>query len=77
MDMIKRILAGFLVVVGVVVALNLILTPLYHDGSPEYPLWRIVNWFMAVGVLVALVASFLRRRALGSEASLSTTCGSL
>ena len=69
MDMIKRILAGFLVVVGVVVALNLILTPLYHDGSPEYPLWRIVNWFMAVGVLVALVASFLRRRALGSEAS--------
>ncbi len=69
MDMIKRILAGFLVVIGVVVALNLILTPLYHDGSPEYPLWRIVNWFMAVGVLVALVASFLRRRALGSEAS--------
>ena len=39
MDMIKRILAGFLVVVGVVVALNLILTPLYHDGGldPEYP----------------------------------------
>ena len=70
MDMIKRILAGFLVAIGVVVALNLILTPLYHDGSPEYPLWRIVNWFMAVGVLIALVVNIWRRRALAGDASI-------
>ena len=67
--MLKRILAVFLVAIGVVVALNLIFTPLYHDGSPEYPLWRITNWFMAVGVLVALVVNLWRRRTLANDAS--------
>ena len=69
MDALKRILAVFLVAIGVIVALNLILTPLYHDGSPDYPLWRIVNWFMAAGVLVALVVNIWRRRALTGDAS--------
>ncbi len=70
MDVLKRILAVFLVLTAVAVALNLILTPVYHDGSPEYPVWRILNWFMAAAVLVALVVSYLRRRTLGNgEAS--------
>ncbi len=68
MEMVKRILAAFLVATAVAVALNLILTPVYHDGSPDYLSWQILNWFMAAGVLVALVVSYLRRRALGSEA---------
>ena len=65
-DVAKRLLAGFLVLVAVAVVLNLILTPVYHDGSPEYPVWRILNWFMAVGAFVTLVVGYLRRRALGS-----------
>ena len=70
MDVLKRILAVFLVLTAVAVALNLILPPVYHDGSPEYPVWRILNWFMAAAVLVALVVSYLRRRTLGNgEAS--------
>ena len=69
-DVAKRLLAGFLVLVAVAVVINLILTPVYHDGSPEYPVWRILNWFMAVGAFVTLVVGYLRRRALGSgEAS--------
>ena len=70
MGMIRRILAVFLVVTAIAVALNLIFTPVYHDGSPEYPVWQIVNWFMAVGVLVALVVSYLRRRAGGGASTL-------
>ena len=55
---------------AVAVALNLILTPVYHDGSSEYPIWKIMNWFMAAAVLVSLVVGYQRRRALGSvEAS--------
>ena len=61
MDMVKRVLAVFLVATAVAVALNLILTPVYHDGSAEYPVWKIVNWFMAAGVLVALAVSMQRR----------------
>ena len=66
MDIAKRIVAAYLVVTAVAVVLNFILTPVYHDGSPEYPVWRILNWFMAAGVLMALVVSYLRRRTLGS-----------
>ena len=66
MDIVKRVLAAFLVLTAVAVVLNLILTPVYHDGSAEYPVWKILNWFMAAGVLVALGVSFLRRRVQGS-----------
>ena len=69
MDIVKRVLAAFLVLTAIAVALNLILTPVYHDGSAEYPVWKILNWFMAAGVLVALVVSLLRRRALGKLAT--------
>ena len=61
-DTATRAIAVFLVLTAAAVALNLILTPVYHDGSPEYPVWRILNWFMAAGVLICLVVSSLRRR---------------
>ena len=54
MDVAKRILGAILAVTGLVVAVHLMVTPLYHDGSPDYPVWEIMNWFMAVGVLVML-----------------------
>ena len=65
--LLKRILALFLVAMAVAVALHLILTPVYHDGSPDYPVWKIMNWFMAAAVLVALIANIMRRRSLNSE----------
>ena len=64
MDTANRAIAVFLVLTAPAVALNFILTPVYHDGSPEYPVWRILNWFMAAGVLVSLVVSYLRRHGL-------------
>ena len=67
MNTAKRALAVFLVVTAIVVAANLILTPVYHDGAPDYPVWKVVNWFMAAGVVIALVTSCLRRRGLGTE----------
>ena len=70
LDTATRAIAVFLVLTAAAVALNLILTPVYHDGSPEYPVWRILNWFMAAGVLICLVVSSLRRRDLSTgEAS--------
>ena len=61
MDLVKRILAVFLVVTGIAAAALLIITPLTHDGSPDYPMWRILNWFMAAAVLIVLVVAFLRK----------------
>ena len=67
MQIVGRILAVYLVVTALAAAVLLIVTPLTHDGSPEYPLWQILNWFMAVGVVVMLVVSVARKRALGDQ----------
>ncbi len=64
MQLVTKIVAAFLVIVGLAVFLNLIATPLYHDGSLDYPLWKILNWFMAAAVLIILVVGFLRKRVL-------------
>ena len=61
MDLVKRVLAVFLVATGIAAAALLITTPLFHDGSPDYPVWKILNWFMAAGVLIVLVVAFLRK----------------
>ena len=66
MELLRRLLAVLLVATAVAVAVNLILTPVYHDGSPDYPVWEVINWFMAASTLVALVVSVLRKRELGS-----------
>lgn len=67
MAILHKVLAVFLIVVGFLAWANLIATPLYHDGSPDYPVWRILNYFMAVAVLIMLVKGFLMRRDHGHE----------
>ena len=70
MDMARRALGLLLIATAVAAFSNLILTPVYHDGSPDYPVWQVINWFMAASTLTALVVGFMRRRALAdSEAS--------
>ena len=64
MQLVRKIIAAYLVIVGLAVFLNLMATPLYHDGSPEYPTWQILNWFMAVAVIIVLVVGCLRKRIL-------------
>ena len=60
MDLLRRLLAIYLIVVALAVAVNWIATPLYHDGSTNYWLWEILNWFMAVAVVIILVTNSLR-----------------
>ncbi len=64
MEIVRRIVGAYLVLTAVVVAVNLGITPLYHDGSDNYAVWEIVNYFMAVGVVIVLVIGILRRRAI-------------
>ena len=63
----NRIIPGFLFLTALAVFANLILTPVYHDGSAEYPVWKALNWPMAVGVVMVLIASCMRQRAAKAE----------
>ena len=65
--LVRRALAALLVGTAAAVAVNLAITPLYHDGSSTYPVWEVINWFMAVSAIVVLAVSYLRRRALGGR----------
>ncbi len=63
MNIVRRIIAAFLIIMAIAVAVHLAVTPLYHDGSEEYPVWKIFNWFMAVGVVIVLLVGIARKRA--------------
>ena len=67
MDLAKRIIGYYLLLTALAAALLLMVTPLIHDGSADYPLWKILNWFMAAGTVVILVAAFAARRSQGCE----------
>ncbi len=62
MAILHKVLGVYLFVVGFCAWGLLIATPLYHDGSPDYPHWQILNYFMAAAVLLMLVKGFLMRR---------------
>ena len=67
MDLAKRIVGYYLLLTALAAALLLMVTPLIHDGSADYPLWQILNWFMAAGTVVILVVAFAARRAQGCD----------
>lgn len=61
----RRGTALYLAATALAVALLLMLTPVFHDGSPDYPAWQVLNWFMAAGVALIAVAAFRAYRAFG------------
>ena len=69
MSALKRIFAVVLIATAIVVGVNWMITPTYHDGSNTYPVWKIINWFTGVAVLVSLIVNYTRKRTLGKEAS--------
>ena len=63
-----RIVAAYQVVLAVAVGVHFIITPLYHPGGDEpFTAWEIMNWFMAVSVVIVLVGSFMRKRRMDAE----------
>ena len=48
---------------AVAVGVHFIITPLYHPGGDEpFTAWEVMNWFMAVSVVLVLLGSFARKR---------------
>ena len=68
MSILKRVLAVFLMLTALAAGVNWIATPLY-DNSSGYPVWVILDWPIALGVVIVLVVNFLRKRDLDSNGS--------
>ncbi len=71
-DMAQKVLAAYVVATALAAFVLLIVTPLTHDGSPEYPVWKVLNYFMAVATFVILVVGCYRKCTLCKEAAQPT-----
>lgn len=67
MDMLKRVVAVYLVGASVVTAAHFILSSFYPDGVNSGQIWDILNPLMAAGTVAALVVHWVRRHRLDSE----------
>ena len=61
MDLIKRAFGYIHIVLGLAVAAQFLASEIY-DGDTVGQVWDFLNYFMAIGVIAALVFSYLRSR---------------
>lgn len=59
----NRLIGIYLAVVGVAVAAQFVLFPLYGNSSDAgITIWLTLDWFMAIGLVLALVTTSQRRK---------------
>ena len=64
MGLIKKLLAVFLSVVALVVAVHFMFSSFYREFVDTGAIWDVLNWFLAVGLVIALIVSYLHKRVL-------------
>ena len=70
MDIFRRSVGVVLVVIGAVVAVHMVVEPLYHassEASPYSPIWSIINPFMALAVVLGVIFGYIRKRDVDQE----------
>jgi hypothetical protein len=59
----NKLFGIYLAVVGAAVAVQFVLYPLYGSNSDAgLTIWLVLDWFMAIGLVLALVTTNQRRR---------------
>lgn len=59
----NRLIGIYLTIVGIAVAVQFVLYPLYGHGSDVgINIWLTLDWFMAIGLVLALITTNQRRR---------------
>ena len=68
MSILMRAAAAYLALLAAVIAVNFMVTPLYHPGGDApFTVWMTINWFMAVGMVIALAASYVEKRRVDAD----------
>ena len=76
MDMLEKIIGGFLIMVAALVAVHTVVEPLYHASSeaqPYAPLWNILDPIMAVAIVLTIIFGFIRKRRACNEVGTGVT----
>lgn len=72
METLRKPLAVILGLTALAVLLHFVLSPFYEDVVESGDVWNVLNWFMAFGVIVALVLTYLVKRDVGREDDTNT-----
>ena len=67
MKALKRPFALLLGLMAVAVLLHFVFTPFYEDIVDTLFIWHILNWFMAVGIVLTLAITCAGKRKTGSQ----------
>ena len=73
MNVLRKLLAVFLIGVALLVAVHFVFNSFYRELLDTVEVWSVLDWPMALGLVIALVVHFQRKRALeaGSEQGLT------
>lgn len=72
MTALNRLIGIVLIVIGAIVALNLILEPLYHTSTPESPAsaaWDYINPLCAISIILGMIFSYIRMSGAGADST--------
>ena len=64
MGLVKKLVAVFLGVAALVVAVHFMFSSFYRELVDTGAIWDVLNWFLAIGLVIALIASFHHKRTL-------------
>ena len=73
MSLVKKLLAVFLGVVALAVAVQFMFGAFYQELVDTGGIWNILNWLMALGLVIALIVSFHHKRRLDRPANGAVT----
>ena len=73
MGLVKKLLAVLLGVVALAVAVQFMFGAFYQELVDTGAIWDVLNWFLAVGLVIALVVSFHHKRTLDRPANGAVT----
>lgn len=73
MEILKRLLALFLIGTALVVAVHFVFGSFYRDAMDTVDVWAILDWPIAVATLIALAVNYQRKRAIDRDANAAVT----
>ena len=62
MTTLRKPLSTLLGLMAAAVLVHFVLSPFYEDALDPLSVWHVLNWFMALGVLIALAVTYLHKR---------------
>ena len=65
MGAVQKLLSVFLIGVALVVAVHFVFNSFYREALGTVDVWGILDWPIALAIVIALVVNYQRKRALG------------